>query len=120
MDTTSKRNFICRLGFLALMGGILILWVKMGWPCLFRACTGIPCPGCGMSRAWLSALEFRLGDAFGYHPMFWSVPVLGILWLYPWKRFPKWTVAVCLAIAIGYVVCYVIRLWAFFEGAAAV
>ncbi len=120
MDASALRNFICRLGLLAAMGAALAFWVAMDWPCLLRAATGIPCPGCGMSRAWLSALWLDLAAAFGYHPMFWSIPVLGLLWLYPWRAFPRWAVAVCLAIAIGYVVCYVIRLIAFLQGGGAV
>ncbi len=120
MDTTAGRNFICRLVVLAAMGAVLGIWVALDWPCLIRSLTGVPCPSCGMSRAWLAAFRLDFAQAFRMHPLFWSVPVLAALWLYPWKRYPKWAVVVCLCIAIGYVVCYVIRLWAYFTGAGVV
>ena len=40
---------------------------------------GIPCPSCGMTRAWSFALRGRLGEAFTYHPMFWIVIFLPFL-----------------------------------------
>lgn len=47
-------------------------------PCLFRLFLHIPCPGCGMTRAYLSLLRGDWRGAFGYHPMFWSVPLLAL------------------------------------------
>ena len=38
--------------------------------CPFRALTGIPCPGCGMTRAFLCLLRLDPRGAFLYHPMF--------------------------------------------------
>lgn len=43
---------------LAAMGALQVALVTLrlpGWPCPFRKATGIPCPGCGLTRA-LSAL----------------------------------------------------------------
>ena len=40
--------------------------------CPFKFITGISCPGCGMTRAWLSLLlRGDLKAAFHYHPLFW-------------------------------------------------
>ena len=44
--------------------------------CPFKMLFKIPCPGCGMTRAWLSVFSLNLLKAFSYHKMFWSVPVL--------------------------------------------
>lgn len=52
----------------------LVLYVT-GIGCPFRAFTGIPCPGCGMTRAWLAALRLDFSAAFAYHPLFWVVPI---------------------------------------------
>lgn len=58
---------------------------------LFAACTyifyncplyfmfGIPCPGCGMTRAFISLLKFDISQAFYYHPLFPVVIVCGIV-----------------------------------------
>ncbi|ADL41515.1 hypothetical protein COB47_0151 [Caldicellulosiruptor obsidiansis OB47] len=37
--------------------------------CLFRSIWGIPCPGCGMTRALLAVLKGNLLAAFYYHPL---------------------------------------------------
>ncbi len=36
--------------------------------CLFRAMTGLPCPGCGLTRALSSLIQGHAGAAFSYHP----------------------------------------------------
>ncbi|MDR2611234.1 MAG: DUF2752 domain-containing protein [Clostridiales Family XIII bacterium] len=38
--------------------------------CPFRLITGIPCPGCGMTHAFLAAFRFDFADAFRWHPLF--------------------------------------------------
>lgn len=48
--------------------------------CIFKALTGLPCPGCGMTRSFLHLFEGHLEEAFFYHPLFWVVPIVfGIL-----------------------------------------
>jgi len=49
--------------------------------CPFNMIFKIPCPGCGMTRAWFSVLKFDFAKAFSYHKMFWSVPILFIAFL---------------------------------------
>ena len=36
--------------------------------CWFHAVTGLPCPGCGLTRSLASLSHGHLGDAFRYHP----------------------------------------------------
>ncbi len=58
------------LPFLAV--GILWLFIVRGCPVdwLF----GVPCPGCGMTRAFQCALRLDFAGAFYYHPLFFIVP----------------------------------------------
>ncbi|MEM1418084.1 MAG: DUF2752 domain-containing protein [Myxococcota bacterium] len=37
--------------------------------CVFRAATGLPCPGCGLTRASLALLRLDLGAAWSAHPL---------------------------------------------------
>ncbi len=37
--------------------------------CFFRFFTGIPCPSCGMTRAFLSLIKLNLRESFYYHPL---------------------------------------------------
>lgn len=65
--------------------GLLILWgvlLILNTGCIFYHTTGIPCPGCGMTRAYLAALHLDFMEAFRMHPL-WpvTVPLLAVsLW----------------------------------------
>jgi hypothetical protein len=37
--------------------------------CWFRACTGLPCPGCGMTRSLSCALRGMFLESWSYHPL---------------------------------------------------
>ena len=56
------------------------VWLWIAWslhiPCLFQALFRVPCPGCGMTRAWLSVCRGDFAAAFSFHPLFWTVPLL--------------------------------------------
>ena len=49
--------------------------------CVILELTGMKCPGCGMTRALIAALQFDFKSAFSFHKMFWSIPVLYISFL---------------------------------------
>ncbi len=51
--------------------GVYAALLFSGITCPIRQLTGISCPGCGMSRAWLSVLHGDLAAALLYHPLFW-------------------------------------------------
>lgn len=35
--------------------------------CPLRLITGLPCPGCGLTRSWIAAAHGELADAFSYN-----------------------------------------------------
>jgi drug/metabolite transporter (DMT)-like permease len=53
--------------------------------CLFKLLTGMPCPGCGMTRAYLHLFKGDLAGAFYFHPLFWLIPPLLLLVIF-WKK----------------------------------
>ena len=59
----------------ALVATALLLHVT-GIGCPIKFATGISCPGCGMTRAWLATLSLRLDLALAYHPLFWTAPMV--------------------------------------------
>ncbi len=72
-----KQKLALTVGYIA----VVAAWRLLGWPCVFTAVLGIPCPGCGMTRALLAALRLDLAAAFSLHPMFWSLPILYLYFL---------------------------------------
>jgi hypothetical protein len=63
--------------------------------CAFRRLTGYPCPGCGMTRSFVSTAHGEIAAAFGYHPL---GPILFLLVLAQlpyrawclWRGPPRW------------------------------
>lgn len=90
--------------------GLVFLVLEPGCP--VRRLTGVPCPGCGMSRAWLAVLRLDLTGAVSYHPMFWALPMAAWLGWTEFRPFRKpWkNIAVTAAMVLGLLVCYGVRL----------
>lgn len=118
MRNMSRSGFVKRLLPIALCCGILLVFVVADIPCVIRTLTGLPCPMCGMSRAWLAALRLDFLAAFRYHPMFWSVPVLLLWWLFDGRLFRRqWMNHGLLGLMLaGMAVCYLVRIVAFLSG----
>jgi len=71
---------LCRAAcaFAAVVGVGSFLGISL-MPCPFRWVTGLPCPGCGMTRAFLSLLQGQWSIALHYHlfaPFFMLIGLL--------------------------------------------
>lgn len=47
--------------------------------CVVRATIGIPCPGCGQTRAFTYFFSGEFAKAFFYHPLFLLTPICTLL-----------------------------------------
>jgi hypothetical protein len=67
-----KEEHIKTFGILAAIGAVSILlgFIIDRSICLFYNTTGVPCPGCGMTRAFLHLFEGHIKEAFHFHPLF--------------------------------------------------
>ena len=54
-----------------------------GIRCIFLHFFGIPCPGCGMTRALLSVLRFDFAAAFHFHPLIYAMPYVLYYVMFP-------------------------------------
>lgn len=61
------------IGLLAVSGALDGLW-----GCPFKRVTGIPCPGCGMTRAVRFLLHGDVASATAMHPLVWLFVPLGV------------------------------------------
>lgn len=72
--------------------------------CIFSNVFGIPCPTCGMTRAYISLLHFDFKHAFFYHPLFFLAPFL----IFIKKQ------RTLFIVFILFFACWVIRMWLYF------
>jgi hypothetical protein len=74
-------------------------------PCLFRALTGLQCPGCGSTRALHHLLHGEFARAFRYNPMLFAVGPFALAARWPGfitRRSVGWT-ALVVTVAYGIV-----------------
>lgn len=79
--------------------------------------TGLPCPGCGMTRAMFFLVTGRLGRAVWMNPM--SIPVACLMLYFLWNRYilgkkAKGIVPLIGIAAVLLVVVYLWRMYCFF------
>ena len=86
MIMESKQRLIKLIKEVAFVAGILaanaIIYSLTGYgiPCVFRLITGLKCPGCGMTHAYLALLRGDVHGAAEYNLM--SITVMPILIVY--------------------------------------
>lgn len=82
--------------------------------CYFKNITGIPCPGCGMTRSFLLILQGKFTEAWKIHPFAYGWIVFAIIFFVDRyvlrKKEVFWKVAFILLCA-GMLVFYVYRLF---------
>ena len=107
-----NRNTLQKLFviFGMLLYAVVLYIFEIGCPIL--RFIGIPCPGCGMTRAWLSVLRGDIVMAFSYHAMFWALPILVLMLWCDGNLFPKkeWNTRICIGIAVGFLLNWLYKL----------
>ena len=79
MSSAKKEIFVVS----GVVIGVYLLAMLAGISCPILFVTGIPCPGCGMTRAWVQFFRGNIREAFRFHPLF-PLPVV-LLGLWPLK-----------------------------------
>ena len=73
----------------ACLAAVLAVAYLLRSPCPFYSAFHLPCITCGMTHAYLALLRLDIVGAFGYHPMFWSIPVLYAFFLLDGRVFKR-------------------------------
>ena len=68
-----KKTRIIRFCVCHVAALLVILFLVYVYKCPFYYFFHFPCPGCGITRAYLAAFRFDFVSAFRYHPLFFTV-----------------------------------------------
>lgn len=104
---------------------IIIAYFALGRYFLYSLCpmvmvTGLPCPGCGLTRAGFALLRLDLAGAYRIHPFIY--PIAGYIAVFGWNRYImgrrmgkklKAGLIVLMALVILF---YGWRMWMYFPG----
>lgn len=77
IDFIKKHKGILSLGFCLLLYVLFLYFTGIGCPIKFIS--GLCCPGCGMTRAVISAIKLDFKQAFYYHPLWCAIALIALL-----------------------------------------
>lgn len=108
-----KRQYVNKMILCLGLAAAALVTYCLDQGCWFRNTFGIICPGCGFSRGLACLFRLDFAKAFYYHPMVYALPLLLLFVIKDGKLFrnKKLNYGVLLLLAIGLVVCYVVRLF---------
>jgi hypothetical protein len=101
------------LPFVALYYVYFLIWHGGEIYCFVELVFGIPCMGCGMTRAMLNVLQFDFITAFHYHPLIFIMPIILLIYVFRDMKYvqnlyhSKWF---WISIFILFIVVYIIRM----------
>lgn len=114
MGKMTRRDVVRRLCLLAGLALFCVAFFAL-FPigCPLKHLTGLPCPSCGMTRAWFAALRLDFEAAFFWHPLFWAVPPVALLLTFGRGR--AFQIA-CAGVGLLFLGVYIWRMVRFFPG----
>ena len=91
---------------------ILITYSFSPTLCVFSNITGLPCPGCGLTRAYLYLIKGDIIKAFAYNPLFPLPAIVVMLLIYNKLKINKYVINTKLTIIflIVVILVYVVRM----------
>ena len=104
---------------------IIIAYFALGRYFLYSLCpmvmvTGLPCPGCGLTRAGFALLRLDLSGAYRIHPFIY--PIAGYIAVFGWNRYimgrrmGKKLKAGLTVLMVLVILFYGWRMWMYFPG----
>lgn len=89
---------------------LYVFLAVLGIGCPIKFLTGISCAGCGMTRGWKALLHLDVQKAFFYHPLFWTPPVIVVLFALKNKINVKIYKACLYIIILAFLIVYLCRI----------
>jgi len=111
------KKMIKTNSLILLIGTIYLIWCRLtgiGIPCMFKSITNLYCPGCGITRMFLSLFQLDFTKAFYSNPLIFTLLPYGVfaylrhsLYIlkgksYPYKEYHRYILIVILVITIAF------------------
>lgn len=74
------KSFLITICVIILIYIISILLTGSGFPCLIRKLTHLYCPGCGITRMFISLFTLNFYQAFRYNPLVFTYLIIYIIY----------------------------------------
>ena len=99
---------------ISMLIAVCLVYYAMTWytGCPIKFVTGISCPGCGMTRAWIALAHLNLQQAFSCHPLFILAPLFIIFFIFDDKidlQKYRWIILLVAFLFIGVYLIRIIR-----------
>ncbi|MGL4572688.1 MAG: DUF2752 domain-containing protein [Clostridium sp.] len=86
--------------------------------CILKTFIGVPCPGCGMTRAWVEAISGNFIEAFRFHPLFLAAPILTVLIMIRINevnsKYSRFIDIAIVVITVLFILVYIFRMFKYF------
>lgn len=82
--------------------------------CIFSLLIGYPCPGCGLTRAFVCVITLHFKEALYYNPSIFLAAIVAIYFFvcrYVLDAKPKYLVPMCIIAGIISIIIYIIRMY---------
>ena len=103
---------------LAVLLVIALMYIS-GIGCPIRYMTGIPCAGCGMTRAAVALVLLDFKQALHYHPMVYALPIFVALYLLARHKGKSGNAVLWIACAL-FIITYLLRILIFKDAVLAI
>ncbi len=107
MSLRDKSDVTCFI----IIASVYAVMAAAGIGCPIKFFTGISCAGCGMTRAWLSALRLDFYGAFTYHPLFLAPAAFCVVYLIRGKIGSEAFRIICAVTAALFIIVYAVRMF---------
>ena len=109
--TNGNRKYLLLL-LLLYFTLVFILFNMLGITCVFLEILGLPCPGCGMTRAVLSLVNFDIISAAKYNITVFFMPYVFAYVFFDFKG--KWHNYIMIGVAFVAILNWILKLIMFF------